>query len=242
MLAISVKDLRKVFPGTGEPVVAIDGVSFDIEEGTFVSVVGPSGCGKSTLLNILACVEVPTSGSADILARDAGERVGYVFQEARLLPWRTVMDNMMFVQRDRTTATRQAASDFLKMVGLQAFENAFPGQLSGGMQQRVGIARAFAISPAALLMDEPFSHLDAFNARQLRRELATMWLATSTTVVFVTHDVAEAVELSNRIIVMEKGGKIREDFTIGLPYPRDPADPDVALLKAQVLRQFEYLD
>lgn len=242
MAAIAVKDLRKVFPGSTEPVTAIDGINFEIAEATFVSVVGPSGCGKSTLLNILAGVEQPTEGSATILARSTGGRVGYVFQEARLLPWRTVMANMMFVQKERTPAVREDAKKYLKMVGLEAFEDSFPGQLSGGMQQRAGIARAFAIKPAALLMDEPFSHLDAFNARQLRRELATMWLANRTTVVFVTHDVAEAVELSNRIIVMERGGKIRADFVIDLPYPRDPAEPDVALFKARVLGQFDDID
>jgi NitT/TauT family transport system ATP-binding protein len=242
MAAIAVKGLRKVFPGATEPVIAIDGIDFEIAEATFVSIVGPSGCGKSTLLNILAGVEHPTEGSAVILARASGARVGYVFQEARLLPWRSVMANMMFAQKERTPETREEARKYLSMVGLDGFEDSFPGQLSGGMQQRAGIARAFAIKPAALLMDEPFSHLDAFNARQLRRELAKIWLGTRTTVVFVTHDVAEAVELSNRIIVMEKGGKIRSDFTIDLPYPRDPADPEVALFKARVLGEFEDID
>ena len=242
MLAISVKDLVKVFPGSAGPVVALDGISFDIEEGMFASIVGPSGCGKSTLLNILAGIEQPTTGSAQVLARDSGARVGYVFQEARLLPWRTVMDNMLFVQEERSAEVRERARACLQMVGLGKQEDAFPGQLSGGMQQRVGIARAFSIEPPALLMDEPFSHLDAFNARQLRRELSKIWLGTKSTVIFVTHDVAEAVELSNRVIIMEKGGKMRADMTIDLPYPRDPGDPQVALLKAQVLREFEDLE
>lgn len=241
-VAIIVENLRKVFAGADGPVVAIDDVSFEIEEGTFVSIVGPSGCGKSTLLNILADIETPTTGRAEILARTRGARVGYVFQEARLLPWRTVMDNMLFVQERKTETTRKDMEEFLRIVGLESFANAFPGQLSGGMQQRVGIARAFSIHPPALLMDEPFSHLDAFSARQLRRELSNMWLGTNSTVVFVTHDVAEAVELSNRILVMEAGGRLREDKAISLPFPRDPADPDVALLKAEVLRQFDDLE
>jgi NitT/TauT family transport system ATP-binding protein len=128
------------------------------------------------------------------------------------------------------------------MVGLSEFKKSYPGQLSGGMQQRVGIARAFSIEPDALLMDEPFSHLDAITARSLRYELHEMWKATGKTVLFVTHDVGEAVELSNRIIVFAKGGKIRDDITIDLPFPRDPADDKVAVAKAHVLKKFEELE
>ena len=128
------------------------------------------------------------------------------------------------------------------MVGLEDFHNAFPAQLSGGMQQRVGIARAFSIEPDALLMDEPFSHLDAITARGLRRELNSIWSETKKTVLFVTHDVGEAVELSNRIVILAKGGRLREDMKLDLPFPRDPADTDVALAKANVLRKFEELD
>ena len=242
VLAISVKNLTKVFSGPAGSVVALDDISFDIEEGAFASIVGPSGCGKSTLLNILAGIEQPTTGSAEVLARANGSRVGYVFQEARLLPWRTVLDNMLFVHEDRSPEVRERAQACLRMVGLGHMERAFPGQLSGGMQQRVGIARAFSIEPPALLMDEPFSHLDAFNARQLRRELSKIWFGSKSTVVFVTHDVAEAVELSTRVIIMEKGGKVRADMTIDLPYPRDPGDPQLALLKARVLTEFEDLE
>jgi NitT/TauT family transport system ATP-binding protein len=118
----------------------------------------------------------------------------------------------------------------------------YPGELSGGMQQRVGIARAFSIEPDVLFMDEPFSHLDAITARSLRRELHEMWKETRKTVLFVTHDVGEAVELSNRIVVFAKGGKLEDDITVDLPFPRDPADERVAVAKAQVLRKFEELD
>jgi NitT/TauT family transport system ATP-binding protein len=239
---VEVENLRKVFEGEGRQVVALDGVTFGASGHTFVSIVGPSGCGKSTLLNILAGVETPTSGRADIREGDRRARIGYVFQAPRLLPWRTVMDNMLFVQRERNDDVRQRAARYLDMVGLAEDHSAFPAQLSGGMQQRVGIARAFSIEPDALLMDEPFSHLDAITARGLRRELHGMWVETKKTVLFVTHDVGEAVELSNRIVILGRGGRLRDDITVDLSFPRDPADDKVALMKADVLRTFEELD
>jgi NitT/TauT family transport system ATP-binding protein len=242
MAVVRVKDLRKVFDGADRAVVALDGVSFEASGHTFVSIVGPSGCGKSTLLNVLAGVETPTSGEVEIAQDGRRARVGYVFQSPRLLPWRTVMDNMRFVQREQNNEADARAARYLDMVGLQEFHKAFPAQLSGGMQQRVGIARAFSIEPDALLMDEPFSHLDAITARGLRRELHALWMETEKTVLFVTHDVGEAVELSNRIVILARGGKLREDLAVDLPFPRDPADDRVALMKADVLRTFEELD
>jgi NitT/TauT family transport system ATP-binding protein len=239
---VTVTDLRKVFAGEDRDVVALDGVSFAASGHTFVSIVGPSGCGKSTLLNILAGVETPTSGQAEILEDGARARVGYVFQAPRLLPWRSVMENMLFVQQERTDETVTRAARYLEMVGLAEQHKTWPAQLSGGMQQRVGIARAFSIEPDALLMDEPFSHLDAITARGLRRELHSMWMQTKKTVLFVTHDVGEAVELSDRIVILAKGGKLRKDLALDLPFPRDAADDKVALMKAEVLREFEELD
>jgi NitT/TauT family transport system ATP-binding protein len=239
---VKVTHLRKVFDGHERQVVALDDVSFEAAGHTFVSIVGPSGCGKSTLLNILAGVETPTSGEVDITENGGRAQVGYVFQAPRLLPWRSVMDNMLFVQRDRSPETVQRAARYLDMVGLGEQHGTWPSQLSGGMQQRVGIARAFSIEPHALLMDEPFSHLDAITARGLRRELYALWQETKKTVVFVTHDVGEAVELSNRIVILARGGRLRQDVQVDLPYPRDPADDRVALMKADVLRQFEELD
>jgi NitT/TauT family transport system ATP-binding protein len=239
---VTVENLRKVFPGHGRDVVALEDVSFAAEGHTFVSIVGPSGCGKSTLLNILSRIETPTSGRAEVTKGGSIARVGYVFQAPRLLPWRSVIDNMLFVQRDKDGGARERVARYLDMVGLAEYHDAWPGQLSGGMQQRVGIARAFSIEPDALLMDEPFSHLDAITARSLRRELHSIWMETKRTVLFVTHDVGEAVELSNRVVILEKGGKLRKDVAIELPFPRDPADDRVALMKAEVLREFEELD
>jgi NitT/TauT family transport system ATP-binding protein len=239
---VTVENLRKVFPGQDRDVVALEDISFTAEGHTFVSIVGPSGCGKSTLLNILSGIETPKSGRADITNGTTRARVGYVFQAPRLLPWRSVLDNMMFVQSEQNDAVRQRAARYLDMVGLGDHHKAWPAQLSGGMQQRVGIARGFSIEPDALLMDEPFSHLDAITARSLRRELHSMWVETKKTVLFVTHDVGEAVELSNRIVILAKGGKLRKDVHVDLPFPRDPADDRVALMKAEVLREFEELD
>ena len=152
------------------------------------------------------------------------------------------MDNLLFVQKDRSEETRARCQKYLDMVQLGDKVDKYPGELSGGMQQRVGIARAFSIEPDVLFMDEPFSHLDAITARSLRRELHEMWVQTKKTVLFVTHDVGEAVELSNRILVFAKGGKLEDDLQIDLPFPRDPAEEDVAVAKAQVLRKFEELD
>ena len=242
MGTISVQDLRKEFVSDDSTVVALENASFEVSGREFVSVVGPSGCGKSTLLNILSGIETPTSGVVEVKEGDRDARLGYVFQAARLLPWRSVMDNMLFVQENRDPETRKRCERYLDMVELGHTQKKYPGQLSGGMQQRVGIARAFSIEPDVLLMDEPFSHLDAITSRTLRRELHELWDKTGKTVLFVTHDVSEAVELSTRILLFAKGGHLQDDIPVDLPFPRDPASDEVALAKAELLRKFESLD
>ena len=242
MAEIKVENLQKEFGVGDDRVVALENVNLAISGHVFVSIVGPSGCGKSTLLNILSGIETPSAGQVTITQDDREAEPGYVFQAARLLPWRTVMDNLMFVQKERDDAARERCQRYLDMVQLGDKVDKYPGELSGGMQQRVGIARAFSIEPDVLFMDEPFSHLDAITARSLRRELHHMWVQTRKTVLFVTHDVGEAVELSNRILVFAKGGKLKDDIQVELPFPRDPSDDAVAITKAAVLRQFEELD
>ena len=242
MGTISVHNLRKEFVTADATVVALENVSFEVSGHEFVSVVGPSGCGKSTLLNILSGIETPTAGGIDITEGERVARLGYVFQAARLLPWRSVIDNLLFVQDSRDEAARERCRRYLEMVELGHTAKSYPGQLSGGMQQRVGIARAFSIEPDVLLMDEPFSHLDAITSRTLRRELHAMWDATGKTVLFVTHDVSEAVELSTRILLFAKGGRLQGDIPVDLPFPRDGASDEVALAKAELLRKFESLD
>jgi NitT/TauT family transport system ATP-binding protein len=239
---IVVRNLHKEFGVGDDRVVALENVNLDVSGHVFVSIVGPSGCGKSTLLNILTKIEVPSSGTVKITQDGREASPGYVFQAARLLPWRSVIDNLLFVQDRRDEETRARCMKYLEMVQLGDRAEKYPGELSGGMQQRVGIARAFSIEPDVLFMDEPFSHLDAITARSLRRELHEMWKATKKTVLFVTHDVGEAVELSNRILVFAKGGKLQDDMAVELPFPRDPADEAVAVAKARVLKKFEELE
>lgn len=241
MASIKVNHLRKEFLTADGLVVALQDATFEASGHTFVSVVGPSGCGKSTLLNVLSGIDTPTSGSTEIVEGDHQAKVGYVFQDARLLPWRNVLANMMFVQETNDQATRERCERYLEMVGLSDVTKAYPAQLSGGMQQRVGIARAFSIEPDVLLMDEPFSHLDAITGRGLRKELHDMWEATKKTVLFVTHDVGEAVELSTRILLFAKGGHLQEELTVDLPFPRDPTSDEVALAKVEIMRKFESL-
>jgi NitT/TauT family transport system ATP-binding protein len=237
-----VTNLGRHFGEGADRVVALDDVNFEIEGSPFVSIVGPSGCGKSTLLNILSGVLAPTEGKVEVTSDGREARVGYVFQNARLLPWRSVLDNLVIAQQDNTLQDVERCREYLRMVHLGDRMDVWPNQLSGGMQQRVGIARAFSVEPDVLIMDEPFSHLDAITARSLRRELETLWKQTGKTVLFVTHDVGEAIELSQRIIILAPGGKMVDDISIDLPYPREPTSDEVALAKADIMRRFEELD
>jgi NitT/TauT family transport system ATP-binding protein len=239
---LAVDHLNKTFPAIergSTPTVAIGDLSFEIGGHVFVSVVGPSGCGKSTLLNIVSGIETPTSGTISVREGDRSARLGYVFQDPRLLPWRTVMRNMLYVIDENGDEARTRAHRYLDMVGLADAGEKFPAQLSGGMQQRVGIARAFSVEPDLLLMDEPFSHLDAITARSLREQLQDIWVQTKKTVLFVTHDVVEAVQLSDRIIVLAPGGRLFADIAIDLPRPRRASDTKVATMQAEILQRFE---
>jgi NitT/TauT family transport system ATP-binding protein len=241
------RDVKKVFPPTraGQaPVVALRNISFEAEGHTFVSLVGPSGCGKSTFLNMVSGIERPSAGALEVIGRTEGEaRIGYVFQDPRLLPWKTVLQNMEYVLDDGSHEERSARGRrFLDLVNLGPTAEMYPGQLSGGMQQRVGIARALSIEPDLLLMDEPFSHLDAITARDLRVELQRLWLATKSTILFVTHDVLEAVILSSRVIMMSSHGVVFRDIPIDLPFPRRQTDKEVAIQQAEILELFEEME
>lgn len=242
MASIEIRSLIKDFHDRhGHATRVLDGVDLTISGETFVSVVGPSGSGKTTLLNIVSGIETLTSGSVRLRSGERDARVGYVFQDPRLLPWRTVMGNLGFVQRDRDAWERRA-QHYLDLVGLGHVGDRYPAQLSGGQQQRIGIARAFSVEPDVLLMDEPFSHLDAMTSRTLREHLERIWLETRRTVMFVTHDVTEAVQLSDRIVVLAPGGRIHEIIDVDLPRPRRASDPAVAVLQAEVLARFEVLE
>lgn len=245
MATLKIENLTKTFPAHskgGLPTRAIQDISFEMTGQVFVSLVGPSGCGKSTLLNIVSGVDTPSTGTVTVTQDGKKARLGYVFQDPRLLPWRTVIQNMLYVSDLPEEEGIANAAKYLEMVGLEHAHEMYPGQLSGGMQQRVGIARAFSVSPDLLLMDEPFSHLDAITARSLREELQVMWNATKKTVLFVTHDVMEAVQLSNRIITLAHGGTVFDDAAVDLPFPRKASDPDFAAHQAEILGRFEDME
>ena len=246
--AVAVRDLTKTFlrPGVDRPFTVLDALSLSVEEGQFVSIVGPSGCGKSTLLNIIAGIEGYDGGSVTVAPRrgtpDHQPRVGYVFQSPRLLNWLTVAGNLEFVLEAQSVPRerwQKLVADHLELVGLGGQERNYPLNLSGGMQQRVAIARALAIEPDILLMDEPFSHLDAITARKMRFDLMDILLRARPTILFVTHDLAEAVFLSDRIYMMEtRPARIFKEVAIDLPRPRKPEDSALLDLEKDLVREF----
>ncbi|MFF2486114.1 ABC transporter ATP-binding protein [Microbacterium sp. NPDC058062] len=209
---------------------ALSDITLTLGEQEFVSVVGASGCGKSTLLSIIAGLELPTTGTAFIEGNPIhgpGRDRGVVFQSATLLPWLTAIDNVIFALRGEQGMSRRQrvdrARDVLAQVGLTGFEDSFPAQLSGGMQQRVALARSLAYGPEVLLMDEPFGALDALTRRTMQELLTTVWERNRMTVMLITHDIEEAVFLSDRVVAMTpRPGKVRAEFAIDLPRPRDP--------------------
>jgi len=206
---------------------AVDDVTLTIESGEFVCILGPSGCGKSTLLNTVAGYVQPSIGGVHVdetKVNKPGPDRGMVFQQYSLLPWKTVVDNVAFGPRMAGRSRNEAesiANTFLSMVGLLNFAKRYPAELSGGMQQRVGIARALANYPSVLLMDEPFGALDAQTRLTMQENLLDIWKEFGTTVLFVTHDVDEAVFLADRILIMSASpGTILEDISVALPRPR----------------------
>lgn len=228
---LEVANVSKTFHGgqgserTG--VVALRDVTFSAAEGTFLSVVGPSGCGKSTLLRLIDGLETPNDGKISLRGeevRTPGLDRGMVFQSPNLLPWRTVVRNVEFglesAGLDRAKR-RERATELLKRVGLGGFAEFYPQQLSGGMQQRAGLVRALAIDPELLLMDEPFASVDAQTRLELQEELERIWLASGKTVVFITHDIEEALFLSDVVLVMSHSpGRIIEEVEVRAPHPR----------------------
>ncbi|MBZ9797662.1 ABC transporter ATP-binding protein [Mesorhizobium sp. ES1-4] len=207
--------------------VALDRLSLDIADGEFVTVVGPSGCGKSTALNIAAGLLKPSEGSVLVdgkAVEGPGPERGMIFQQYALFPWLTVRQNVEFGLRIKgveASRRREIAERFIDLVGLRDFADALPKTLSGGMKQRCAIARAYAVDPSILLMDEPFGALDALTRVQLQDQLLDTWSRERRTVMFITHDVDEAVYLANRVIVMAaRPGRLKEIIDVPLPYPR----------------------
>lgn len=229
MSKIEIEGLSVQFrsPQLLEPVTALRDLNLKVDAGEFLAVVGPSGCGKTTLLRVLAGLERAASGRASIRS-DNPDRpdTALVFQQAGLFPWMSVLENIAYGMRMRGIPGKQryaTATRWMERVGLGRFADAFPQQLSGGMQQRVGLARAFAYDAEVLLMDEPFGALDAQTRLSLQTMLLELWRDTDTTVIFVTHSIEEALVLADRIVVMSaRPGRILERFTVDYPRPRDP--------------------
>ncbi|GMQ59051.1 ABC transporter ATP-binding protein [Vallitalea sediminicola] len=224
---VDIKNVKKMFNTRNGEVVALNGVNLQIAENEFVCVVGPSGCGKSTLLNIIAGLDHPSSGEVtvnDELVKDPGPERGVIFQQYALFPWLTVKQNVEFglkLKKYSKEKCEQEALKYIDMVGLSDFLHAYPKELSGGMKQRVAIARGYAINPEVLLMDEPFGALDAQTRTQLQSELLHTWETEKKTCFFITHDVEEAVILAQRVVIMSaRPGRIKNIVNINIPYPR----------------------
>ena len=229
---IEANGIVKIYPTvSGEPVLALDQVNLSVQDGEFVCLVGPSGCGKSTLLRLLAGLDRADAGHFSLAGRPIdgpSSEVGVVFQQATLLPWFTIWQNVTLPVRvgGRTLTSRDAAiRELIRIAGLQGFENKYPYELSGGMQQRAAIVRALACDPKLLLLDEPFGSLDALTREKMNAELQRIWLASRKTVVLITHSIDEAVFLGDRVVVMSpRPGRIIRELMVKLPRPRLPAE------------------
>jgi len=244
MTPIEIRDVSLIYDTPGGKVPGVKDVNFDIKASEFVCIVGPSGCGKSTLLNIIAGFIAPAAGEIRIGGKPVtghGMDRGVVFQDfAQLFPWRTALGNVSFglemkgVPKDERD---KIAREQLRLVKLEKFTASYPHHLSGGMQQRVAIARALAYNPAVLLMDEPFAALDALTRDDMQRLLADVWRETRKTVIYVTHNVAEAVYLADRVIVMTPHpGTVKTEIKIELPRPRDPLSVEFLDMQKELLR------
>jgi NitT/TauT family transport system ATP-binding protein len=222
---IAIRALSKTFRSKDMEVAALDGFDLSIAEGEFICILGPSGCGKTTLLRILAGLETPTGGTVDIIRRDRTRPLtSMIFQESSIFPWLSVRDNVGYgldMRRVESATRKRTVGHFLELTGLARFADAFPHQLSGGMKQRVSVARAFANDPEILLMDEPFAALDEHTKIILQQELLKLWNESKKTVVFITHSIDEALVLADRIIVLSgRPGKLKADLQVSLTRPR----------------------
>jgi NitT/TauT family transport system ATP-binding protein len=250
--AVSLDRVTVQFDSDRGQVTALQDVSVTLPEGAFVSLIGPSGCGKSTLLRVVADLLQPVSGSVRVLDGTPEQArcqraLGFVFQDSALLPWRNVIDNVRLpleVGRTRAANGHQSPEELLEMVGLAGRERAYPQELSGGMRQRVSIARALVCRPRILLMDEPFGALDEITRDRMNDELLKIWQQTGTTVLFVTHSIPEAAYLSQRVLVLSANpGRLRAEVPIDLPAERHPAlrdTPEFAALTSQLRRLLDW--
>jgi NitT/TauT family transport system ATP-binding protein len=235
-MLIDVENVVKSFPGRHGTIIIMDGVTFSVRDGEFLSIVGPSGCGKSTLLRLIQGLDKPTSGQIRFRDRPVEavcQEMAMVFQNFALYPWLTVRENVAFGLEARRWPPERIARQverYISVTGLVGFEEAYPRELSGGMRQRVGLARALAVEPSVLLMDEPFSALDALTAEGLRDEVLQLWKDPTLppeAVLLVTHNIEEAITMSDRVVVMSRRpSRVLECVPVDLPRPRDRKHPD----------------
>lgn len=238
---LHIESLSKEFQGKDGSALVVDNVSLDVYDNEFLVLLGPGHCGKTVFLNIMAGLEKPSSGKIFLDGEPLqgnDPRIGMVFQKWSLLPWKTVMENTeigpKFRGVDKTTR-RAKAQEYLNLVGLQGFENAYPSQLSGGMKQRVGIARAYTNDPEILIMDEPFGALDAQTRYAMEEEVIKIWQKEKRTVIFVTNNIEEAVYLGDRIVLFsERPARIKEIYKNDLPRPRDMVSPEFMKLRGTI--------
>ena len=244
---ISIKGVKKVFnDASGNPMVALEKVDLDIKKGEFISLIGPSGCGKSTLLRLIAGLDTPTEGEllldGDVITKPDHER-GLIFQDPTLFPWLNVYDNVSSGLKARKVYQQQKheVKEYVKLVGLEGFEKSYPHQISGGMAQRVSLARALVNGTKVLLLDEPLGALDAFTRMQMQDEILRLWGEKGTTMMLVTHDIDEAIYLCDRIVIMTaRPGKIQAIIEVKMERPRSRNHPDFLHLRANILETLHY--
>jgi len=239
MPVIKTFDLCRTYRLNGREIAALKDFNVRINHGEFATVVGKSGCGKTTLLRLLCGLEKPSRGNVSFFGADNAPtqaKIGVVFQESRLMPWLTVEKNMAFGLDRRLGAkrVREIVDNHLEMLGLTAFRDAYPSQISGGMAQRAALGRTLCADPDVILMDEPFGALDAFTRRNLQEQLTQIFLNQSKTIIFVTHDVDEAIFLGQRVLVLERG-EIKSDVPVPLKYPRSMLEEKLLRIREQLL-------
>lgn len=246
---IVVEHAYKVYGTSDDRVHALDDVNIEVADGEFVCIVGPSGCGKSTLLWSISGLMPLTQGRILLGGeeiRKPRDEIGLVFQDANLLPWRTLMENIKFpleIKRLPIAQYEERIEAWLREVGLTGFQDRYPGELSGGMQQRASIVRCLTFDPSVVLMDEPFAALDALTREDMNQLIQQLWMETGKTIIFVTHNIDEAVFLADRVILLSaRPGRVAREFSIELPRPRDidmRYDPEVAKLLGEIKRSME---
>jgi sulfonate transport system ATP-binding protein len=246
MAGLKIENLYKNFDIKGNKIKALNNINLLIEDESFVTIVGKSGCGKTTLLRIICGLEEQTEGNMKFTykgvkseGKDFKKKVGIVFQEPRLMPWLTVEQNMAFplIKNKDRIQVYNIVHKYLNMLGLEDFKEAYPSQISGGMAQRVSLGRTLCYNPEIILMDEPLGALDAFNRRKLQKEFIKIFLENKKTIIFVTHDVDEAIYLGQKIVVMDNGFIVKEK-EVNMNYYRDNSDSEFLELKKKILKEF----